>query len=273
MALRTHGVNSPLYRSRIHSRSALSPWCPTRRRADVLTAGWRSPSSRRMVLTCSTVLESRSPSRSRPGQPAFGESVSKRGEDAAHALAGLMEFPCPERPCLKELQDERESTRNLALSPSEGVASLAGRTRPAARGAGMNRAARPFSALGVAGLTLAVLMLACSSSGSSGPSPKANTSVASPTKTGPGGLSIVALGDSDTTGAGDPTGKGWVGRYADLVAHTTGLHVEATNLAVDGKTSDQLLAEVRSDQTARQAVSSADIVLIGIGGADLNAGD
>jgi lysophospholipase L1-like esterase len=125
----------------------------------------------------------------------------------------------------------------------------------------------------MAEMTLAALMLACSSSSSSGPSPKADASVASPTDTGPEGLSIVALGDSDTTGAGDPTGKGWVGRYADLVRDATNRQVEALNLAVDGKTSDQLLADVRSDPTTRQALSKADIVLIGIGGADLNAGD
>jgi hypothetical protein len=46
-----------------------------------------------------------------------------------------------------------------------------------------------------------------------------------------------------------------------------------TNLAVDGTSSDVLLQELQSDQTTQQDVSSAQIVLIGIGGADLNAGD
>jgi lysophospholipase L1-like esterase len=83
----------------------------------------------------------------------------------------------------------------------------------------------------------------------------------------------VALGDSDATGAGDPTGTGWVGRYGDLVQRKLGVEVQVTNLAGEGKTSDQLLDEVRSDDATRQDLASADVVLMGIGGADLNAGD
>jgi lysophospholipase L1-like esterase len=84
---------------------------------------------------------------------------------------------------------------------------------------------------------------------------------------------IVALGDSDTTGEGDPTGLGWVGRYARLVRQKLGLKVVVTNLAENGKTSGVLLSEMRSDPTTRGAVKKAQIVLVGIGGADLGAGD
>ena len=84
---------------------------------------------------------------------------------------------------------------------------------------------------------------------------------------------IVALGDSDTTGEGDPTGLGWVGRYARLLRQQLGLKVVVDNLAENGKTSAELLSEMRSDQTTRNAVEKAQIVLIGIGGADLGAGD
>jgi lysophospholipase L1-like esterase len=83
----------------------------------------------------------------------------------------------------------------------------------------------------------------------------------------------VALGDSDATGEGDPTGQGWVGRYAALVHKATGSPVHVTNLAVGGKTSDVLLTEVRSDPATRQALRGAQLVLLGIGGADLNRGD
>ena len=83
---------------------------------------------------------------------------------------------------------------------------------------------------------------------------------------------VVALGDSDATGSGDPTGQGWVGRYAALV-QATGLQTHVANLASDGKTSDVLLTEVRSDPVTRQALRSAQVVLLGIGGADLNQGD
>jgi lysophospholipase L1-like esterase len=84
---------------------------------------------------------------------------------------------------------------------------------------------------------------------------------------------IVALGDSDTSGEGDPTGLGWVGRYARLLRQRLGFKVVVTNLAQNGKTSRVLVSEMRSDPTTRAAVKKAQIVLVGIGGADLNAGD
>lgn len=86
-------------------------------------------------------------------------------------------------------------------------------------------------------------------------------------------MPVVALGDSETTGSGDPTGIGWVGRYARLLDEKLGLEVDVTNLAVDGKTSAQLLSDVRDDPTTRDAVKNAQVVLLGIGGADYNAGD
>jgi lysophospholipase L1-like esterase len=99
-------------------------------------------------------------------------------------------------------------------------------------------------------------------------SPAVGSKVAEPAQ-----LHIVALGDSDTTGEGDASGLGWVGRYARLVHQKLGLEVVVTNLAQEGKTSSELLAEVRSDRTTRAALKTAQVVLIGIGGADLNAGD
>jgi len=84
---------------------------------------------------------------------------------------------------------------------------------------------------------------------------------------------VVALGDSDTTGEGDPSGLGWVGRYGRLLRQKLGLKVVVTNLAQEGKTSAELLSEVGSDATTRAALKNAQIVLVGIGGADLNPGD
>jgi lysophospholipase L1-like esterase len=84
---------------------------------------------------------------------------------------------------------------------------------------------------------------------------------------------IVALGDSDTTGNGDPTRVGWVGRYAQLLRQKLGLRVTVVNLAQDGTTSSQLLANVRSHSAIRAALKDAQIVLLGIGGADLEGGD
>jgi lysophospholipase L1-like esterase len=84
---------------------------------------------------------------------------------------------------------------------------------------------------------------------------------------------VVALGDSDATGDGDPSGLGWVGRYGRLLRQKLGLKVVVTNLAAEGKRSGELTDDLRSDPTTRAAVKKAQIVLIGIGGADLNDGD
>jgi lysophospholipase L1-like esterase len=127
--------------------------------------------------------------------------------------------------------------------------------------------------LAVTVVLAAVVLNGCRSAPQSGaPSARASSSArsASPASAV---LRIVALGDSDTTGAGDPTGAGWVGRYGDLVQRKLGVEVQVTNLAAEGKTSDQLLDEVRSGDATQQQLAEADVVLIGIGGADLNEGD
>jgi len=64
-----------------------------------------------------------------------------------------------------------------------------------------------------------------------------------------------------------------VGRYGDLVERKLNVPVSVDNHAAEGKTSDQLRSEVTDDDSLRQALSDADVILIGIGGADLNAGD
>lgn len=137
-------------------------------------------------------------------------------------------------------------------------------------GRGVAAGARTFprKASGLAAcVALAVLLAAACGSSGSDPS----TSPPKPAATAV--WNIVALGDSDTTGSGDPTGVGWVGAYARLIHQRLGVQLRVTNLAVDGKTSDQQLAELRSDPTTRRDVAHAAIVLIGVGGADLNAGD
>lgn len=98
-------------------------------------------------------------------------------------------------------------------------------------------------------------------------------SAAKYSNTGSAQLRIVALGDSDTAGNGDPTGIGWVGRYAKLLRKKLGVRISVANLAQDGKTSRVLLSDLRNDGGTRSKVRNASIVLLGIGGADLNAGD
>jgi lysophospholipase L1-like esterase len=117
----------------------------------------------------------------------------------------------------------------------------------------------------------AVLLLTAGCGGSGSDSTPPSPSSAS--SEGPGSIRVVALGDSDTTGIGDATGRGWVGRYGDLVGQRLNVHVTVANHAAEGKTSDQLRSELTGDNALRQAVGDADVILIGIGGADLNRGD
>ena len=123
----------------------------------------------------------------------------------------------------------------------------------------------------VVGLAVTAVGLAsagCASSGSGG-----NASPSAAPSPSQASVSIVALGDSDATGIGDSTGRGWVGAYGDLVETKLDTSVTVHNLATEGKTSDRLREEVTSDDALRRVLSQADVILVGIGGADLNAGD
>lgn len=126
----------------------------------------------------------------------------------------------------------------------------------------MIRAGTVFSRKGVVALAASCIALLCGGSLCRGA-----------TTAGPPVLQVVALGDSDAAGNGDPTGQGWVGRYADLLRKRRGLTVSVANLALDGQTSAQLVASVRTTPSIRTKLRAADIVLFGVGGADLNAGD
>jgi lysophospholipase L1-like esterase len=117
---------------------------------------------------------------------------------------------------------------------------------------------------GLALLAAGAIAGGCGGASSPEPAKKANPEKA---------LSVVALGDSETTGAGDASGVGWVGRYARLLRARFHVDVKVSNLAVEGKTSAQLLSDMRQDPRTRTAIGRAQVVLLGIGGADLNAGD
>src|SRR4051794_16702111 len=126
-------------------------------------------------------------------------------------------------------------------------------------------ARRPISSV------LLAVLLGALAVGCSGGSPAASGEAAP--SSAEAGLRLVSLGDSDATGAGDEEGRGWVQRYADLVAEQTGTDVEVVAHAEEGLTSDALLAELRQDDALREDIQAADFVVIGAGGADLNAGD
>ena len=121
---------------------------------------------------------------------------------------------------------------------------------------------------------LVVTALALAVSAGCGPSGNATRAASPPsTSSSPPAVHVVAIGDSDATGAGDSTGKGWVGRYGELVKQKLGVPVVVDNLAAEGETSSALRTEVTGDDAVRKTIRAANVVLIGIGGADLNAGD
>ncbi|RDU38996.1 GDSL family lipase [Neobacillus piezotolerans] len=101
--------------------------------------------------------------------------------------------------------------------------------------------------------------------------PKAAKSEASNLDKDEGGLKIVALGDSLTRGTGDAAGRGYVGYLTDRLTKRTEEDVKLVNLGINGQRSEQLAQQVKQAEVKRQ-LSSADIVLITIGGNDLFRG-
>lgn|GEM_PF-6350357 len=99
----------------------------------------------------------------------------------------------------------------------------------------------------------------------SGGAPHSASRTASPRK---GPVHLVALGDSLAHGFGDASGRGFVGDVgADYRA--AGATVMETNLGIDGLTSDGLLQELKQS-SVQTALSSATVILLSIGGNDLN---
>jgi lysophospholipase L1-like esterase len=116
-------------------------------------------------------------------------------------------------------------------------------------------------------IVTSLVLVACQGGGSTG-----SGSPPSPDSAG-AGWTLVALGDSETTGSGDPSGQGWVAYYADVIRAGQSREVTVTNLAANGTTSDQLLRSIQSNEQVREQIAAADIVVLGVGGADLIAGD
>jgi len=99
------------------------------------------------------------------------------------------------------------------------------------------------------------------------PAPKQETAIEVKNK-----LNIVAIGDSLTAGTGDNTGKGYVGRVREKLEQQSGKPVFVlNNLAIPGYKSDQLLSDLALKKT-QDALASADIILLTIGGNDIFAG-
>ena len=91
-----------------------------------------------------------------------------------------------------------------------------------------------------------------------------------PTPTPPsatGTLRVVALGDSLTHGTGDAPAGGYPRRVVEVL-RKMGRPTDVVNLGVDGLESDGLLRKVATPE-ARDAIGSAGLILLSIGGNDL----
>lgn len=81
-------------------------------------------------------------------------------------------------------------------------------------------------------------------------------------------IHLVALGDSLTHGFGDASGQGYVGDVSQMFRQH-GTKVIQSNLGVNGLTSSGLLTELQQ-ASVQNLLQSADLILISIGGNDLN---
>lgn len=81
-------------------------------------------------------------------------------------------------------------------------------------------------------------------------------------------LLVVALGDSLTRGTGDVNGQGYVGLFRAAYQERTNQPIQLHNLAINGLTSEKLLAQLTQKHVQEQ-IASADLILMTIGGNDL----
>jgi len=80
-------------------------------------------------------------------------------------------------------------------------------------------------------------------------------------------LHVVGLGDS-IVGAGGTAADSILGQLAASITSTSGRQVIVTNLGDGSNTSSRLLERLRTEQAHRDAVASADIVVVIVGGND-----
>lgn len=100
--------------------------------------------------------------------------------------------------------------------------------------------------------------------------PSANTKSGKPgsVNTQSNTIHLVVLGDSLAQGFGDASGNGFAGDVAADYRHE-GKRVVMTNLGIDGLTSSGLRNQLQQ-ASVRQAVTPASVILLSIGGNDLN---
>ncbi|MFT8321251.1 MAG: SGNH/GDSL hydrolase family protein [Bacillus sp. (in: firmicutes)] len=86
----------------------------------------------------------------------------------------------------------------------------------------------------------------------------------------PQDVKIVSAGDSLTQGVGDSTGKGgYIPYLKGLLENDRGIgEVTFENFGVKGNKTDQLLTKIQTDEV-HQSITSADMVILTIGGNDI----
>jgi lysophospholipase L1-like esterase len=82
-------------------------------------------------------------------------------------------------------------------------------------------------------------------------------------------FNILVLGDSIGFGVGDETNKGIGERYKDLINEEENQNIEVENISIPGYESKDLLNLLESNKNDG-IISLADIIIISIGGNDLN---
>lgn len=80
---------------------------------------------------------------------------------------------------------------------------------------------------------------------------------------------ILSMGDSLANGTGDVSGMGFAKDYAKILQSKSNAEVNVTNLAVNGDTSDGLLAIVKDKNTSK-IISQANLIFLSIGGNEVD---
>ncbi len=84
-------------------------------------------------------------------------------------------------------------------------------------------------------------------------------------------LTFVGLGDSITRGVGDETSDGYFQRTVNTIEKELDHEIIATNLAVSGATSPELLQQLEEPGT-QKLIRSADVIMMSMGANDLSPG-
>ncbi len=120
----------------------------------------------------------------------------------------------------------------------------------------MNQWLRPLWGLGPL-----LLLVACSADSSS------QAEAPSPTPSGPPSWHLVGLGDSFTA-TQNSSGRSYLDLFQESLQAKASRTVELEDLSSDDNTTAKLADQLRHDETIRDAVAGADIILVSVGGND-----